>query len=119
MESIVFRDSSERNKRPILEKLLTFLPDDGTALEIASGTGQHIEWFAQHQPGWSWQPTQQEDEAIGVINTRVAQSGLCNVRAAAWIDVIRSPWQIANESGPVFDFIDGSTISSVRPIKQV
>ena len=45
-----FSPSAERNKHPILEVLQTFLPAQGTALEIASGTGQHVVWLAQHLP---------------------------------------------------------------------
>ena len=26
----------------------------GNALEIASGTGQHVAWFAAGLPGWTW-----------------------------------------------------------------
>ncbi len=105
MGPTVFRESSERNKRPILEKLLALLPSEGTALEIASGTGQHVEWFAQHMPGWVWQPTDVDDEAVSVINARMAQSKLCNVRAAEQLDVIESPWSIATPVAPTFDVI--------------
>lgn len=41
---------AERNKQPILEVLQGFLPERGRALEIASGTGQHVTWFAKHLP---------------------------------------------------------------------
>jgi cyclopropane fatty-acyl-phospholipid synthase-like methyltransferase len=115
MRPLIFRESSERNKQPILDKLLSFLPAHGRALEIASGTGQHVEWFAQHMPGWSWQPTEQDADAISVIDARVAQSGLCNVQAAGWIDVIKSPWQIANEPRPVFDLIYCCNMLHVAP----
>ena len=42
--------AADRNKHPILDVLRETLPDQGTALEIASGTGQHVAWFAAHLP---------------------------------------------------------------------
>ena len=56
-----FRQSSlaaERNRQPILEVLQRVLPPSGRALEIASGSGQHVSWFARHLPAWTWQPTE-------------------------------------------------------------
>ena len=41
-----YSPAADRNKQAILEVLLTVLPERGNALEIASGTGQHVAWFA-------------------------------------------------------------------------
>ena len=51
-------DPAERNKQPSLERLRQVLPAQGRALEIASGTGQHVVWFAAGLPQWTWQPTE-------------------------------------------------------------
>lgn len=50
--------AAERNRQSILEVLRRVLPPAGRALEIASGSGQHVSWFARHLPGWTWQPTE-------------------------------------------------------------
>ena len=42
--------AAERNQGPILAQLLALLPPTGTALEIASGTGQHAAHFAAALP---------------------------------------------------------------------
>jgi SAM-dependent methyltransferase len=47
-----------RNRQPILDVLRRVLPPAGRALDIASGSGQHVSWFARHLPGWHWQPTE-------------------------------------------------------------
>ena len=50
--------AAERNRQPILDVLRRVLPPAGRALEIASGSGQHVSWFARHLPRWTWQPTE-------------------------------------------------------------
>ncbi|QFT93910.1 hypothetical protein FIU86_13750 [Roseovarius sp. THAF9] len=54
--------AAERNADAILDLLKTHAPTSGTALEIASGTGQHVTHFATHLPGLTWQPTEISDE---------------------------------------------------------
>src|SRR5438067_9930808 len=46
-----------RNREPITEVLGEWLPPSGTVLEIASGTGEHAVYFAEHFPNLEWQPT--------------------------------------------------------------
>ena len=38
--------AADRNKQAILDVLIQVLPEQGRELEIASGTGQHVAWFA-------------------------------------------------------------------------
>ena len=52
-----FAPSCERNKEFILKVLKDILPRSGTVLEIGSGTGQHVVYFAAQFPHLSWQPT--------------------------------------------------------------
>jgi hypothetical protein len=87
-----FSPSAERNKQPILEVMQQFLQPQGAALEIASGTGQHVEWFAQQLPGWTWQPTEVHRGALYNIEVRVAQAELDNVLDAVQLDVCTGPW---------------------------
>lgn len=39
-----------RNREPILNVLRDWLPTRGLVLEIASGTGEHVVYFAEHFP---------------------------------------------------------------------
>ena len=59
--------AAERNRQPILEVLRRVLPPSGRALEIASGSGQHVSWFARHLPAWNWQPTEYAAESLTSI----------------------------------------------------
>jgi len=97
-----FSPSAERNKQPILEVLQTFLPAQGTALEIASGTGQHVVWLAEHMPLWTWQPTEVHPGALYNIEVRATEADLANVNVALPLDVCKTPWQL--EDTP-FDLI--------------
>jgi hypothetical protein len=104
--------AADRNKQPILEVLQRVLTASGNALEIASGTGQHVAWFAAALPGWTWQPTDFDERAFGSIQAYVAQSGLANVRAPLRLDVTAPQWPVA---GVVFDAIFCANMLHISP----
>jgi hypothetical protein len=87
-----FSPAADRNKQPILDVLRQMLPERGSALEIASGTGQHVAWFASGLPHWTWQPTDAQPGALISIAARVAQQGLTNVRTPLLLDVMAARW---------------------------
>ncbi|MEO5670932.1 MAG: DUF938 domain-containing protein [Ramlibacter sp.] len=91
--------AADRNKQPILDLLRRVLPERATVLEIASGTGQHAEWFAQEMPAWTWQPTDANEGALPSIATRISQAALANVRAPLLLDVMAPTWP---SQGPAF-----------------
>ena len=90
---------ADRNKQPILDVLRTVLPAHGTALEIASGTGQHVTWFAAALPQWTWQPTDADATLFPAIAERIAQEALPNVRPPVLLDVTAPRWP---SDGPEF-----------------
>lgn len=53
-----FSEAAERNKHPILEKLVSLLATRKSVLEIGSGTGQHAVYFAPALPHLQWQPSE-------------------------------------------------------------
>jgi len=56
--------AAERNRDAILEVLRRVLPEHGTVLEVASGTGQHAVHFASHLPHLVWQPSDLDPAAL-------------------------------------------------------
>jgi SAM-dependent methyltransferase len=86
--------AAERNKGPILTVLKSALPTQGLALEIASGTGQHIVHFAQCMPHLTWQPSDPDPELRSSIRAWIAQTGVSNARAPLELDVCRQPWPV-------------------------
>ncbi|MGJ7489821.1 DUF938 domain-containing protein [Variovorax sp. ZT4R33] len=96
MTDLPFSTAAERNKQPILDALRDLLGERGAALEIASGTGQHAVWFAAALEDWVWQPTDADARALPAIATRIAQSGLPNLRPPVRLDVMSTPWPAAD-----------------------
>jgi len=87
--------AAERNRGPILGVLSRVLPDTGLILEVASGTGQHVAYFAAATPALTWQPTDRDPESLEFIAATVAAENLGNVNAALRLDVLDSPWPIS------------------------
>jgi hypothetical protein len=88
--------AADRNKQPILEVLQRVLPPRGVALEIATGTGQHVVHFAAGMPGWTWQPSDPDPDALASIAAWRAHAGLPNVRAPLRLDVMTLPWPVTS-----------------------
>lgn len=94
MNPIAFSAAADRNKQPILDLLQLLLPEQGRALEIASGTGQHVAWFAAHLPHWQWQPTDTDAAMLPSIDARSSEARLLNVLPARTLDVQQQPWPL-------------------------
>ena len=86
--------AAERNKDPILAVLKSVLPPHGTVLEIASGTGEHVEHFARHVPGLVWQPSDPSPEARESIDERCKDAALPNLHLALALDAAQAPWPV-------------------------
>jgi SAM-dependent methyltransferase len=89
-----FSAAADRNKDPILAVLQTVLPATGKVLEIASGTGQHVCFFAKSLPGIHWQPTEPDDAGREAIAVRARESGLGNVAAPVALNVLDPRWPV-------------------------
>ena len=83
-----------RNREPILDVLRSLLPRTGLALEVASGTGQHVVHFARGLPQLTWQPSDPSREARQSIAGWVAAEGLENVRPPLDLDAAAEKWPI-------------------------
>lgn len=86
--------ATERNREPILGVLRGALPASGVVLEIASGTGQHVAFFAAALPGLRWQPS--DPIAAHRDSVRAWTTGVDNVAVAVELDVERQPWPLAH-----------------------
>lgn len=88
--------SALRNRGPISDVLRTVLPESGTVLEIASGSGEHITHFAARFPALSWQPSDPSAEARASILEWSKAEGLPNVLPPLDLDAAGETWPVEN-----------------------
>ena len=93
--------SAERNRHDILPVLKEALPDAGTILEVASGTGQHAVHFAPHFPGATWQPTEIRPEALASIGAWRDEAALPNVAVPLELDAASDGWPVSEAAAIV------------------
>lgn len=84
--------SADRNCSAICELLKSAAPPQGRALEIASGTGQHITAFAAAMPQMNWQPSDVIQARLNSIDAYVGEAGLSNVSPAMALDATTIGW---------------------------
>ncbi len=83
----------ERNKEPILEVLKRVLPERGTVLELASGSGQHIAHFARALPALRFVPSDVDPSNLESVRAYRAEAG-DNLLEPREIDVRSSDWAV-------------------------
>ncbi len=87
--------ATQRNVDAILALLHDVLPDAGTVLEIASGSGEHVVAFARAFPSLTFQPSDPDPQAMTSIAAHRAEAGLGNLAAPIALDVRDAAWPIA------------------------
>ena len=71
------------------------LPARGLVLEIASGSGEHVVYYAQKLPSLVWQPTDPDAEALASIAAHRAAASAPNLLAPLRLDVTADSWPVA------------------------
>jgi len=89
-----FASASQRNRQPILEVLARVLPGNGLVLEVASGSGEHALWFAQHLRPLAWQPSDPDPACRRSIAAHAATVPCPSLRAPLDLDATAAIWPI-------------------------
>lgn len=97
--------ATQRNREAILDVLRSVLPPRGNVLEIASGTGEHITWFAQLLPALVFQPSDPDPRHRASIAAWTEFFSLSNVRVPLALDVRTADWTLPGEMAGVLDAI--------------
>ncbi|KAK9870981.1 hypothetical protein WA026_009941 [Henosepilachna vigintioctopunctata] len=110
--------AANRNKTPILEVLKKHFDANlkGTVLELASGTGQHVSFFATNFPNLEFQPSETEQSLFESIKAYANDTPTKNVRHPVRIDTSAKDvkdWKL-NE---YFDYIICVNMIHVSPIE--
>lgn len=83
-----------RNREPIAAVLQEWLPDSGLVLEIASGTGEHVVYFAERFPTLRWQPSDVHPDALRSISAYGVEAGLPNLLRPIVLDAALPSWPV-------------------------
>lgn len=100
-DELPWSQACENNKGPILEVLRAWMPESGHVLEIGSGTGQHVVFFAEALPDLYWWPTDRPG-TLDATTARVTRSKLRNIAPQGSLDVLTWPETITGPYDGVF-----------------
>ena len=89
-----YAPATERNREAILAVLQGCLPNQGTVLEIATGTGQHAVYFAPQLTPRYWLPTDLDPTNIASIAAWREEADTANLLLPRQLDVRDSAWLI-------------------------
>jgi hypothetical protein len=84
--------AADRNAKPIVDLVVGIAPERGQALEIASGTGQHIVKLAAATPELTWQPSDIDPLRIASIKTWSLDKTLVNLKTPVLLDATQVGW---------------------------
>lgn len=94
--------AAERNVGDIVRVVCEHSPSSGNALEIASGTGQHIVELAAALPSLIWQPSDVDPDRLASITARSSEKQFANLLPPINLDVTTIGW---SDLYPKRDFI--------------
>lgn len=87
--------ATQRNRDFIAAVLRDVLPDRGTVLEIAGGTGEHAVHFAHRFPQLLWQPTDPDPSALASIRAWRGEFEGDNLLEPFRLDAAGELWPVA------------------------
>lgn len=109
--------AGKRNRDAILAILKEQLPkSDGHVLEIASGSGMHLSYFAPHFEHLCFHPSDFDEDVFENINKLKQEKGIDNIQDPVKLDLL-SPETWSNPSEQLFDVIISINILQVAPFE--
>ena len=100
-----FSPPAQRNREPIAGILRKVLPQTGTVLHIAEGSGEHVVHFAKSFPHLTFQPSDPDPQALESIAAwiahQAAHSGAANILAPLQLDASSGHWPLSSASAVI------------------
>ena len=91
----LYSPACDRNKEALLSVLSSYLGDQARILEIASGSGQHADFFTLQRPGWVWQSSDTSVEALKSIEVYQKEAKRKNFLAPVNLSTQEEGWKIS------------------------
>jgi cyclopropane fatty-acyl-phospholipid synthase-like methyltransferase len=107
--------AGNRNRDPILSMFKEIFPNSGNVLELASGAGNHINYFAPHFPNLSFQPSDYDVEVFDSIKKKRDEAGGKNIFDPIKID-LTEPQTWPSASDRLYDGIFVVNLFQVAPV---
>jgi SAM-dependent methyltransferase len=105
--------AAARNVDALCAALSSLAPASGNALEIASGTGQHVIRFAAALPGLIWHPSDPDPARRASITAWTQTASPANIASPIDLDVCTPGWA----KGQQYDFIFLANLLHLVPAK--
>jgi SAM-dependent methyltransferase len=107
--------AGKRNRDPILDVFKRLFSPSGEVLELASGSGQHINYFAPHFKEHRFQPSDYDTKVFETIVAKRAEAGNSNVADPVKIDLTDSAtWPDGKDK--LYDVIFVINLFQVAPV---
>jgi hypothetical protein len=107
--------AGNRNRDPILQVFREIFPKSGNVLELASGAGNHINYFAPHFPQLQFQPSDYNIDVFETIKQNRAEQGNANVADPIKID-LTEPGTWPDPKDRLYDVIFVVNLFQVAPL---
>lgn len=88
-----------RNREPIREVLARIFAEPSSILEVASGTGEHAVYFAEHLPHLTWQPSDLDPDLLASIEAHREEAALPNLLPPLSLDASSDSWPLDHADG--------------------
>jgi trans-aconitate methyltransferase len=107
--------AAKRNRDPILDIFRQLFPPSGDVLELASGSGAHINYFAPHFPRSRFQPSDRDRRLFEAIRKAQTDNANANVWDPIEIDLAK-PRTWPNATAHYYDVIFAINLFQAVPV---
>ncbi|MEM6256482.1 MAG: DUF938 domain-containing protein [Cyanobacteria bacterium P01_D01_bin.156] len=111
----LYSPATERNRDCILEVLDRVLPNPGTVLEVASGTGEHATYFAPKLAPRRWWPSDISAPMIKSIEAWAKETNARYLLPPVELDVCQTLWPVETDTKRSVDAIVNINMIHISP----
>ncbi|TPV95683.1 MAG: DUF938 domain-containing protein [Myxococcales bacterium FL481] len=110
MSAKLYYPATSRNREPLLEAVHEVFAASTRVLEVASGSGEHLEFIAPHFPNCHFVPSDIEPKCLDSVAERARECPSNNIATPVRLDASDGPWP----NGP-FDAVFNANMIHIAP----